>query len=157
MKMKMIHALGLMATLFCGSASAVQGDVWEILPCHYDEATTMWVDDTPPVSSVFEPLPAGEKVTFKVRLVASATEGATHWHIRNTQGSSTEDYLNPPRIGIYVSGKLTYADYIGEMPVGDHFTDVYFQYMVKPGDFALPIRLATKDGPADQAYHEDLS
>jgi len=150
MKMKMTKVFGLAALLLCGSAFAAEGDIWEISPC-----TREGVALTAPVSSVDAALPAGSNLYFKVRLVSR--NGGSKWHVYNKLMPGELDYLNPLRIGVYVSGKLVYADYLGELEVGDHFTDVIFRYIVKPGDFALPIKLATANGPAGDVYAEDLS
>ena len=150
MKMKAVKFLGLTAALlWCGLVKA-EGDVFEIYPCDRYGTTI-----SSPVSSVENPLEAGTELFFKVRLIARYD--ASRWHFENKVAPGQDDYLNPPRIGIYISGQLIYADYLGEMETGDHITDVIFRYTVKSGDFALPIRLATSSGPADHVYHEGQS
>jgi hypothetical protein len=60
--------------------------------------------------------------------------------------------LNPFGIGIYVSGEIRIATLKSVLSTGDYFSDFVFEYVTRPGDFALPIILANKDGkPASDA------
>ena len=146
MMKKMVKIVGLMATLACGSAfAAAEGDIWEIVPCAANGTNLV----TRPVSSIESPLPSGETFYFKIRLISRVGEPA--WYLApTTPGASEIDAL---RICVYVSGKPTYATRIGDIVVdkGDHsFTEVIFEYTVKPGDFALPVLLGTEKGPAGE-------
>ena len=144
-------ALATVFGLFAfASARAADGDIYDIVPC--DELGL----DLSPIGSTWStfdaPLGSGETVYFKVRLVArdvSATP-AKRWYL-DYDGIISEEiakYLYPMRIGIYVSGRRTYADLVTARAEGNFTTELVFKYTTQPGDFAMPIRLATSDGPA---------
>ena len=144
-------ALATVFGLFAfASAKAADGDIYDIVPC--DELGL----DLSPVGSTWStfdaPLGSGETVYFKVRLVArdvSATP-AKCWYL-DYDGIISEEvakYLYPMRIGIYVSGRRTYASLVTARSEGNFTTELVFKYTTQPGDFAMPIRLATSDGPA---------
>jgi len=147
MKKTILPILTLAASLVCGSAAAVdEGDIWQIFPCdRYGQdvdRSSITSDDT---------VPAGSNIYFKVRLISKGND-YTPYHIAGTGATSTNTSINPPRICLYVSGQPTFADYIGEIEYGSHFTDVIFCYTPKAGDFAMPVKLGTKDGPASDLY-----
>ena len=144
-------ALATVFGLFAfASARAADGDIYDIVPC--DE---LGLDLTPVGStwSTFDaPLGSGETVYFKVRLVARdvSASPAKRWYL-DYDGIISEEiakYLYPMRIGIYVSGKRTHADLVTARAEGNFTTELVFKYTTQPGDFAMPIRLATADGPA---------
>jgi len=153
MKTKFMKVLGLAACLLSGSAFAAEGDIWEILPC--DE--TGLIEVATPVSTFESPLPAGTNLYFKVRMIARYKQDGDktygQWHTKGKFSSDYDAALNPPRICLYVSGVKTYADLVGEYYHGDRnqFTDFIFKYTVKAGDFAMPMKLGTATGPADDA------
>ena len=137
-------ALGLFAGFF---ANAAVGDIYDIVPCDengVDRAAWTIADD---------PFGSGVDLYFKVRLVAREFNGAnpvSRWRL-DYDGLIPENIaesLYPMQIGIYVSGEQTYAKLVSVLPEGNYTTALVFMYTTKPGDFAMPIRLATADGPA---------
>ena len=114
--------------------AAADGDIFEILPV--DESGSVV-----PVPTV--PLDGGDVARFAVRLMKPTLVGNQFRLKYIGLGSETVDWLsNRPAIGIYVNGKFTLA-YLEKVNArSDVFTDLIFSYTVKPGDFALPIRLA---------------
>ena len=137
-------ALGLFAGFF---ANAAVGDIYDIVPCDengVDRNAWTIADD---------PFGSGVDLYFKVRLVAREFNGAnpvSRWRL-DYDGLIPENIaeaLYPMQIGIYVSGEQTYAKLVSVLPEGNYTTALVFMYTTKPGDFAMPIRLATADGPA---------
>ena len=137
-------ALGLFAGFF---ANAAVGDIYDIVPCDengVDRAAWTIADD---------PFGSGVDLYFKVRLVAREFNGAnpvSRWRL-DYDGLIPENIaesLYPMQIGIYVSGEQTYAKLVSVLPEGNYTTALVFMYTTKPGDFAMPIRLATAEGPA---------
>ena len=134
-------ALGLFAGL---SAKAAAGDIYDICPC--DEFGT----DLPGAYTDYaHPVDAGSELYFKVRLIARQANG-NRWYIKYL-GLGDDFVMNalyPMQIGIYVSGKREYATLVEQRDRGNFTTELIFKYVTKPGDFAMPIRLATETGPA---------
>ncbi len=134
-------ALGLFAGL---SAKAAAGDIYDICPC--DEFGT----DLPGAYTDYaHPVDAGSELYFKVRLIARQANG-NRWYIKylGLGDDITMNALYPMQIGIYVSGKREYATLVEQRERGNFTTELIFKYVTKPGDFAMPIRLATETGPA---------
>ena len=151
MKKTILPILTLAATLACGSAAAAEGDIWQIWPCdRYGQNITS------PSGSPEDTVAAGSNIYFKVRLVSKGDD-YTPYHIAGTGATSTNTSINPPRICLYVSGQPTFADYIGEIEYGAHFTDVIFRYTPQVGDYAMPVKLGTATGPASDLYKEDIA
>ena len=121
--------------------AAANGDIFEILPVQ--SVNNQWVYSLPT-----EPLDGGDTAYFVVRLM-KPSPGSNQFRLVH-QGSTSEavDWAaKRPSIGIYVNGVFTVArleDYY--IRTDNIFTDFIFSYTVKPGDFALPIRLALADG-----------
>lgn len=137
-------ALALFAGFF---ANAAEGDIYDIVPCDengVDRGAWTIPDD---------PFGSGVDVYFKVRLVAREFSGGAAvslWRL-DYDGLIPENIaeaLYPMEIGIYVSGKQTYASLVSVKQEGNFTTALVFKYTTKPGDFAMPIRLATVSGPA---------
>ena len=114
--------------------AAADGDIYEILPV--DEAGAM-------IPAPTQPLDGGDVARFAVRLMKPTLVGNQFRLKYIGLGSEAVDWLsNRPAIGIYVNGKFTLA-YLEKVNARtDVFTDFIFSYTVRPGDFALPIRLA---------------
>ncbi|MBR4258655.1 MAG: hypothetical protein IKQ17_06470, partial [Kiritimatiellae bacterium] len=144
-KLFLSATFGLFASV---AAMAAGGDIWSITRC--DE---LGVDQPGAATDATHPYPAGTPLYFKVRLQARDPDSAalgSRWHITYS-GLASElvaNALTPMQIGIYVSGRLDYATRISDFAEGDACTAVIFEYITKPGDFAMPIRLATATGPA---------
>lgn len=119
------------------------GNIYEIRPVSADGTAI----DAPTAN-----LMPGEYARFVVRLMKNEINGKPFGLVHIGPNSENLDWVvNPPKIGIWVSGERRFATLestatrTGE---GDAavFTDLIFAYQVKPGDFALPIRLAGSDG-----------
>ena len=157
---KITLALGLAAS---GTAMAAGGDVYEIRPCNAEGVAVAH-----PVASIDLPMGAGESLYFNMRLwnhFDNTTGKYLKWALVHT-GVNAPDVdwaVNPLQIGIYVSGQLQCATLVKTDATKDAFTDFIFKYVTRPGDFALPIRLATATGPAGDSsatgsyYLEPLS
>ena len=117
------------------------------------------------VTDLSQPLVAGQKVQFKIRLLnCDAAQAATNsayvstnsWTCRWEGGPMApgmEDMFLvnfPPKIGVRVSGRLEKADIVSwdraEGEAGRYYTDLICRYTVKTGDYAMPLRLASADG-----------
>ncbi len=143
MKTKILKLLTLVTGLAMGQAFAA-GNLFEILPCNSAGETqaAKTATDTP--------LVAGEKVYFKLRLARTATMvgAGDYWNYTHVGSASdiVDELVHPLKIGIIVSGELRYATYVTNTKATNNLQDFVFEYVTKPGDFALPIRLALKDG-----------
>ena len=118
--------------------AAADGDILEILPV--DESGAAAAEPT-------APLDGGEVARFAVRLIKPTRDGNQFRLVHTGVSSEAVDWVvNRPAIGIYVNGVFTLA-YLEKVNARtDSHTDFIFSYTVKPGDFALPIRLAAEDG-----------
>ena len=145
MKMKKLMTSAFMAmAALAAPVAALAGDIVEIKP-YLDTRETP--DDQ---------LVAGQSFTFLVRLASRSqeTDEISAWNLTPTFNPSGWDpekwsefmrQLNPPKMGIVVSGKLRDAEYVTSMPQKDgRFTDLIFEYKVQAGDFAQPVYLALK-------------
>ena len=145
MKTKLIKTLALVAGLAAGSPALADGNIYEIVPCTQTGAAL-----SGPIASVRNPLVAGETVYFKLRMPRTQAMKAAgrHWTIvHHGMSEVVDDYWSPLSIGIYVSGQLTFAKYAGYVDSATDIRDFIFSYTTRPGDFALPIRLAGPNGP----------
>ena len=156
---KQLTTLALIATLgmFAGpAAKAADGDIYDIVPCDAN-GTDLSTGST--WSTYGNPLGSGVDVYFKIRLVARDVTSATvnRWKLAydGILPENIAEALYPMRIGIYVSGVKTYAELVSPKLEGTYTTALVFKYTTKPGDFAMPIRLATLDGPASDKMDEN--
>lgn len=157
MKMnKLLGGIALAATFATGmTAFGAGGDIFEIRPCTADGTAT------DAYSTLESPMSVGERAYFNVRLIQrTAGDDNTVWRLVHVGATSeiVDDALYPLQIGIYVSGRLTYAT-LEECKAdsANGFTDLIFSYLTKVGDFATPILLATETGPASDADTADLA
>ena len=138
---------------FCATAQAA--DIYEIRPCKPSTSGSAAFVAAEPYATLDAPLSAGRDLYFVMRLVRH-TVTSPHWrlvHNDTTWGSPTlDEIMYPLQVGVFVSGKLRWADlvetqYTYASPTGDgyYYTDFIFKYTTKPGDFALPIKLAVED------------
>lgn len=144
---KILKSLTLAALFAVGaSAFAGGGDIYEIRPCTQEGVTTN------AYASATQPMTAGETIYFNVRLIRRMRNvETTTWYIEHVGYGSevVDDALYPMQIGIYVSGQLRYATLVDtKINKTTGFTDLIFSYKTNPGDYALPIVLATESGPA---------
>ena len=150
--MKLMKTLAIVAGLAAGSCAYAAGNIYEIVPCQEDGTAI-----ASPVATAESPLKpeTTRTIYFKVRMwrtQAMSTAG-DNWALKPV-GNVTEieeiinRLLTPLSLGIYVSGKLEYAKYVGysDLGGGSDVRDFIFSYTLKAGDFALPIRLAGNDG-----------
>jgi hypothetical protein len=111
---------------------------------------------------------SGESLYFKVRLIRrSKTDNNSTWTIKPNFGNMPSgDYEVFPEefklgLGIYVSGQVRYAVLdswkSGTVDSTGLFTDLIFKYKTRAGDVALPIVLATENGPASDNIVEDAA
>ena len=144
MKTKLIKILALAVALVAGVHAYADGNIYEIVPCTQSGAALGG-----PISSVKSPLIAGDTVYFKLRMprtIAMKTSGR-HWTlVHHGMSEIIDDFFSPLSIGIYVSGQRTFARYVNYVDSSADVRDFIFAYQTKPGDFALPIRLAGNDG-----------
>ncbi len=143
-KSNILKSIALAAGLTAASLAhaAPSGDIWEIRPCTSEGVSRS------PYATIDTPLTSGEPVYFNIRLVKRSASDSSIWRLAPPIGLQ-EDValaLSPMQIGIYVSGKLTYAEMVGWTTNSLGFTDLIFTYKTKPGDFALPIVLAMNSG-----------
>jgi len=146
MKTKIMKTLALVVGLAAGSLAFAEGNIYEILPCTQSGQPLQG-----PISSVKYPLVAGETVYFKVRMartLAMKTAGDQWKLVHHGMSEIIDDFFSPLSIGVYVSGRLTYARYVNYVDSSTDVRDFIFAYTTKEGDFALPIRLAGNAGPA---------
>ena len=145
MKTKMIKTLVLALGLFACTHGYADGNVYEIVPC-----TQNGMALSGPIASVKNPLVAGETVYFKLRMPRTLDmklAGKQWTLVHHGMSDIIDDFFSPLMIGIYVSGQLTYARYVNYVDSSSDIRDFIFSYTTKPGDFALPIRLAGDGGP----------
>ena len=153
---KLLGGIALAATLATGmTAFGAGGDIFEIRPCAADGTAT------DAYSTLESPMSVGEWAYFNVRLIQrTAGDDNTVWRLVHVGATSeiVDDALYPLQIGIYVSGRLTYATLKEcKADTANGFTDLIFAYQTKVGDFATPILLATETGPASDADTADLA
>ena len=166
--MKKNKKLGFFAAALTALACALPnvargaGDIWSIEP--YQDAETVSRDFS---TTQTQPLSVGDVFKIKVRLlnrnylqVVGGSE-AKPWTFAyvGTPGGEALAQTSLPKLGVWVSGKLKYAELDGTpTPAGSQnqpdkyfFTDLVFKYTVEPGDLALPIKLANPkgDGPIE--------
>ena len=147
MRKMFLGAAAALAASACGSLfAAAEGDIFEIRPCLRDGTATN------EYATASSPMDSGRKLYFNMRLYARVPgDTNTYWRLEHIGASDeiVDDALYPLQIGIYVSGRLTYATLVETVSRGD-FTDFIFEYVTQPGDFAMPITLATESGPATE-------
>ena len=165
MKMKKTFGFFAMAltALSCAFPRVAEaaGDIWSIEPYQDAETVTRDFSDT-----LANPLKAGETFKIKVRLlnenwqqVMTGSEPSKPWAFNyvGTPGGEAIAQTKLPRLGVWVSGKLKFAELDGTTRPATaddgkgYFTDIIFKYTVEAGDLALPFQLANPngDGPVD--------
>ena len=148
------HTIATFAFAACAAfsaftqAEAADGNIYTISPDTKSSGTTDYYD-------------AGQSFRFRVRLLSStyATPTPGVWTRKHVgyDAEVLDDVYNPPMLGVVVSGQLREAkivdiEYGTTATVGVHpYTDLICEYTVRPGDVALPARLALKDGNGWQA------
>ena len=131
-------AFALAALALPSVSPAVTGNIYEIRPINADGT----VADAPTKN-----LNPGEVARFTVRLLKNEIGGEAFGLVYVGLGSEAVAWTTSrPKIGIWVSGELRFAELESVKRRDENFTDLIFAYQVRPGDFALPIRLAGADG-----------
>ncbi len=167
------------AALVCtvaGTASAAEGDIWSIRRIAGGD------HGTETLSMADNPVTAGQTVKFKFRMLnhdpannvltnggpASATTWDNRWYWKYRGAGGTNEAAaawisNPPKVGVWVSGRYQWADVESLSLVGDNydFTDLICSYTAQPGDFGIltlaagpetaPVEAAA-DGTGASAY-----
>lgn len=147
-KSKILKLITLAAGLTAGSFAhaAADGDIFEIRPC---TAVGLACD---PYATIDTPLTSGETVYFNMRLVQHTQFASSVWRLQ-PQGFLDKEIaaaLSPMQIAVYVSGTLRWADLVEDKTdASTGFTDLIFAYKTRPGDYALPIVLATQDSAGE--------
>ena len=96
----------------------------------------------------------GETVSIRIRLVNNdlgLRDQAYPWEFMSLS-SSGSSWLMAPRLGLSVGGVPRYATMVSCLPTrvttkGSEicFTDLVFEYIVRPGDLAQPLKLLNRD------------
>ena len=154
MKMKNLAGafLALAATFAGAFTTARAADIYDVHAC--DRFGTTIAPASLPLYTPDEPMGSGSTAYFKIRFLPrqEATGLSTNKWQFVYQGLSSQNVLQP-EIGIYVSGELRFATYVGPryevagtLPTGEeyYYSDMIFAYTTQAGDFALPIVLAAK-------------
>ncbi|MBR6588399.1 MAG: hypothetical protein IKK82_13385, partial [Kiritimatiellae bacterium] len=151
--------LGFIATAMSLMATTAQayngvGDIRSIDPC---DQYGYVIEN----GSMAQPYTAGQTAYFRIRLEnvnsreSWETKGSTMlsnpWRFQYTGvglDSALEWAINPPKVGVYVSGQLRGATIVSALPAADKgwYTDILCSYAVRPGDLALPMTLANQSG-----------
>jgi hypothetical protein len=148
--------LNKISSLVCAFASAsasfaagTVGDIYEILPCRGEPNYETVIS---PEYTIDKPVAIGDTVRFKLRFVRTLAMKTDNdqWKLDyiGSGSVSVDSFVSPLKIGIYVSGRLDFATFENYVDVNANTRDFVFAYHTKPGDFALPIRLALANGPA---------
>jgi len=163
--------LGFIATAMSLLATTAQaGDIRSIDPCDQYGYVI-------PNGSMAQPYTAGQTAYFRIRLenlnscesweTKDTTMLSNPWRFQYTGvgvDSALEWAINPPKVGVYVSGQLRGATIISALPPADKgwYTDILCSYTVRPGDLALPMTLANQagkemgDGSATEYYLDTI-
>ncbi len=147
-------ALSIAALVAAPRAQAAAGNITAIYPVDKDSLLRM----DSPVSSVDEPLVAGDVVCFAIDMSPNSPDDVWRLHYIGTGSEATESLMQPFAIGIYVSGVPRYARCF-DSSVEGNTTTFYFKYEVTPGDLALPVVLAVGQNspkPANATDYRDL-
>ena len=148
--------LALAGLAFCGNAFAADdGDVDEFVPI---------TETVTPMNA----LGASRTVSFTMRLLPpdydeKGGDLANHrWEIayRGVGSADLEWLINPPKIGVVVSGQTRGAELSRPVP-NRQFTDFTCTYTTEFGDYAMPLRVAgdaagTPAGEVSQYYFFNL-
>ena len=168
--MKTYKTFGIVAAVWAALACVMPqsvcaappgGDIWSISRAnggdHGPEET---------LSMANNPVTAGQKVKFKFRMLnrdpkanfedttishgeyASATTWDNRWYWKYRGAGGTNEAAaawvsNPPRVGVWVSGRRQWADVESLAPVDNNgeanydFTDLICSYTAQPGDFGI--------------------
>ena len=167
---KILKTLTLVAGLAAG-ASAYAGDIYDIVPWSSQNAKSGEIREQP-WATISNPLRSGETVYFNVRLFNNVSKAtATPEEFANSiwYPDLADDYIGseyvaqytfPLQVGLYASGKLTYASLVDYYANPDNgVTHLVFAYETKAGDFALPVVLATgaSEASAEPAREDGTS
>ena len=159
----------ILCSVFASAAAFAAGDIYEILPCdQYGNKRGPYATYADPITTV-----SADSYFFTLRLQVrnSALQNPNkmglkrYFKLVHVNPLASEEYdanteENRLGIGVFVSGKMTtsddivdsgkleYASLVSIIPnassVSNYF-DCVFEYKVKPGHFALPVRLAVDD------------
>lgn len=150
MKMMKFVLPALALTAWANVASAtLSSPIYEIRECDANGDAL-----SGPVATKDNPLQGGDTIYFVIRMLnpdfdTVADSATTPWAIKYKNGATgIEDLdwlVSAPGVGIVVNNTTRKAEFvkIAQHPVYTFYTDMVFKYQIKPGDIALPIRLAS--------------
>ena len=168
MKKAMLGFIASAMSLLATTAQA--GDIRSIDPC---DQYGYVIDN----GSMAQPYTAGQTAYFRIRLenmnsresweTKDTSKLSNPWRFQYTGigvDSALEWAINPPKVGVYVSGQLRGATVVSVVPPADKawYTDILCSYTVRPGDLALPMTLANQagkemgDGSASEYYLDTI-
>ena len=168
MKKAMLGFIASAMSLLATTAQA--GDIRSIDPC---DQYGYVIEN----GSMAQPYTAGQTAYFRIRLenmnsresweTKDTTKLSNPWRFQYTGvglDSALEWAINPPKVGVYVSGQLRGATVVSALPPADKgwYTDVLCSDTVRPGDLALPMTLANQagkemgDGSASEYYLDTI-
>ena len=134
------------------TATAAEGDIWSIRRVAGGD------HGTETLSMAENPVTAGQTVKFKFRMLnhdpasnyltnggpASATTWDNRWYWKYRGAGGTNEAAaawvsNPPKIGVWVSGRYQWADVesLALVPENYDYCDLICSYTAAPGDFGL--------------------
>ena len=100
----------------------------------------------------------GDTLAFKVRLLNYNTNLTAYggmnnpWSFRLRPGAdSTFALLNPPKMGLWISGHKRLATLKSIGLADRYYTDIVFEYKVQSGDLALPVKFCNASGTGELA------
>ena len=161
------------------ASAAPEGDIWYIGPADGGD------HGMETLSMADNPLTAGQKVKFKFRLLnrdpqaniekyaaahglppnqahASANTWDNRWYFKYVGAGGTNEAasaanLNPPKVGVWVSGRHQWADVESLTLVEGNwdFTDLICSYTAQPGDFGLLTLAAGPESTPVEAAADD--
>ena len=172
MKKAMLGFIASAMSLLATTAQAYDGvgDIRSIDPC--DQYGYVIGN-----GSMAQPYTAGQTAYFRIRL--ENVNSRESWETKDTSklsnpwcfqytgigvDSALEWAINPPKVGVYVSGQLRGATVVSALSPADKawYTDILCSYTVRPGDLALPMTLANQagkemgDGSASEYYLDTI-
>ena len=172
MKKAMLGFIASAMSLLATTAQAYNGvgDIRSIDPC---DQYGYVIEN----GSMAQPYTAGQTAYFRIRLenvnsresweTKDSTMLSNPWRFQYTGvgvDSALEWAINPPKVGVYVSGQLRGATVVSALPPADKgwYTDILCSYTVRPGDLALPMTLSNQagkemgDGSATEYYLDTI-
>lgn len=144
--MRKLAKNALTAIALCAAAAAYAGDIFSI-DALYGPVYGAMNGGKSYYESQATPLTIGETLTIRVRLLNASREDCESVEEPSWKLTGGSEGLRP-QLGLSVGGVLRWADLVSCNPVSEnargsqlYFTDLIFQYTVRPGDLAQPVGL----------------